>query len=46
MFELNPLIGVSYEFIFQIFNTIVILGIFIFIIYSLYKFFKKNTYKK
>ena len=47
--ELKPLIGVSYELIFQIFNTILILAILILIIYMIYNFIdkviNKNKYK-
>ena len=39
--ELKPLIGVSYELIFQIFNTILILAILILIIYIIYNFIDK-----
>lgn len=39
--ELKPLIGVSYELIFQIFNTILILAILILIIYMIYNFIDK-----
>lgn len=43
--ELKPLIGVSYELIFQIFNTILILAILILIIYMIYNFIDKVIYK-
>lgn len=47
--ELKPLIGVSYELIFQIFNTILVLAILILIIYMIYNFIdkviNKNKYK-
>lgn len=39
--ELKPLIGISYELIFQIFNTILILAILILIIYMIYNFIDK-----
>ncbi|MEN2256309.1 hypothetical protein AAIB48_00435 (plasmid) [Paraclostridium benzoelyticum] len=47
--EIKPLIGVSYELIFQIFNTIIILGIFIFIVCLIFNFssklINKNKYE-
>lgn len=43
--EFKPLIGISYELIFQIFNTIFILGILIFIVCSIFSFSKKSKYK-
>lgn len=47
--ELKSLIGVSYELIFQIFNTILILAILILIIYMIYnlinKVINKNKYQ-
>lgn len=39
--ELKPLIGISYELIFQIFNTILVLAILILIIYIIYNFIDK-----
>ena len=39
--ELKPLIGISYELIFQIFNTILVLAILILIIYMIYNFIDK-----
>ncbi|MBC8632744.1 hypothetical protein H8697_13730 [[Eubacterium] tenue] len=39
--ELKPLIGISYELIFQIFNTILILAILILIIYMICNFINK-----
>lgn len=39
--ELKPLIGVSYELIFQIFNAIFSLAILILIIYMIYNFIDK-----
>ena len=39
--ELKPLIGISYELIFQLFNTILVLAILILIIYIIYKFIDK-----
>ncbi|WP_270647631.1 hypothetical protein [Paeniclostridium hominis] len=47
--ELKPLIGISYELIFQIFNTILVLAILILIIYMIYnligKVINKNKYQ-
>jgi hypothetical protein len=45
MNDIKPLIGISYELIFQIFNTILILGILIFIVYAIFNFLKKLKYK-
>ncbi|MFR9070453.1 MAG: hypothetical protein ACLVIU_08845 [Paraclostridium sp.] len=39
--ELKPLIGISYELIFQLFNTILVLAILILIIYMIYNFIDK-----
>ena len=39
--ELKPLIGISYELIFQLFNTILVLAILILIIYIIYNFIDK-----
>ncbi|MGL4913984.1 MAG: hypothetical protein ACRC3Y_16300 [Romboutsia sp.] len=36
--DIKPLIGISYELIFQIFNTIFILVILLFIMYGIYRF--------
>nr|WP_317333475.1 hypothetical protein [uncultured Romboutsia sp.] len=41
----KPLIGISYEFIFQIFNTIIILGVLIFIVCVIFNLLKKLKYK-
>lgn len=41
----KPLISVSYELFFQIFNTILVLAILIFIIYIIFTFYKKLTSK-
>ncbi|GAA0104115.1 hypothetical protein UT300013_07370 [Paraclostridium sordellii] len=41
----KPLISVSYELFFQIFNTILVLSILIFIIYIIFTFCKKLTSK-
>lgn len=41
----KPLISVSYELFFQIFNTILVLAILIFIIYIIFTFCKKLTSK-
>lgn len=41
MFEIKPLIGVSYELIFQIINTILATMILIFIVYGVYLLLKK-----
>ncbi|MBO3445892.1 hypothetical protein [Clostridium sp. CCUG 7971] len=43
--DLKPMIGISYELLFQIFNTILILGIVFFIIYVIFNFFKNLKYK-
>lgn len=47
--DIKPLIGVSYELIFQIFNTIIVLGIFVFIVYLIFNFssklINKNKYE-
>lgn len=49
MNDINPLITISYELIFQVLNTIIFLGILIFIIYIIFNFFKrlknKNKYE-
>ena len=39
--ELKPLIGISYELVFQLFNTILVLAILILIIYMIYNFIDK-----
>ncbi|GAA0864050.1 hypothetical protein [Paraclostridium tenue] len=43
--EIKPLIGISYELIFQIFNAILILAILILIIYMIYNFIDKVVNK-
>ena len=43
--DIKPLIGISYELIFQLFNTILILGILIFIVYGIYSFIKNLKVK-
>lgn len=45
MEDIQPLIGFSYEFIFQIINTIILLGIFLFSIYIIFFLFKKVNNK-
>ncbi len=45
MDDIKPLIGISYELIFQIFNTILILGILIFVIYIIFNFSKRLNHK-
>lgn len=44
--EIKPLVGISYELIFQIFNSLVVLAILILIVYGIYCLISKFKGKK